>query len=358
MSEYPRIEHLSWLEGNAFLLDLETGRKIPLLGKTRDETVSPNGKWVAYYDASQEKIIVADYDGNLILELPSPHRRLEPRYWLDDQHLVLDDWFSLDPEYDFKDPYVILITLNPFTGEQKEWWPSDFSHSLFPNIFGGPTEWPAASELMFAPDMTHLAYSLELPAQRAVAVVLWDMREQKEISRVYTSYAPIWSPDSGQFAISAIPTDLGNFNDGLPYENGSDLYTMDIQGKLRRLTYFSIVPRQSTMEEGYTWSPNGRKIAFWMLDRLHSRSPSLAVVTVESKALVSYCATDETLPESQMAAIIFPPHPIWSPDGQYIAITVLNQDFGRKVLLVELASGKAWKIAENVSAMGWMVSEP
>jgi len=351
LSEYPRVVDKAWLVGNSYLLDLGTGERIPL-GKSRDETVSPDGRRVAFYDDGQEKVIVADYEGNPVWELPSPKRKLEPAYWLDDQRLILNDKLSQDPQYESKYGYADrMILVNPFTNDQQEWWPD------FPNQAQYFYLWPVDSGLMFNPALTHVVYPYNLVGKSPI--VLWDVLNQEEIATLYTTAPPVWSPDGRQFVIRAAPVlkaytpPVVNFDDGLPYENGSDLFLMNLQGELRRLTYFSIVPAQETTEQEYTWSPSGRQIAFWMLERLHSHAPAPMVVDVENKALVSFCET-ENLPEDQFASLIFPPSPVWSPDEQYLVITLLNQDFKRKVLLVELSSGKAWQIAENVSAMGWM----
>lgn len=353
MSEYPRVVNLSWEEGHLFLLDMETGKRIPLARKTRNETVSPDGQWLAFYDASREQVIVADYEGNPVWELPSPKRKLEPAYWLDDQRLILNDKLGQDPQYESKYGYADrMILVNPFTNDQQAWWPD------FPNQAQYFYLWPVDSGLMFNPALTQVVYPSNLVGKSPI--VLWDVLNQQKIATLYTTAPPVWSPDGRQFAIRAAPVlkaytpPVINVDDGVPYENGNDLFLMNVQGNLYRLTYFSVAPGQETIEEGYTWSPSGQQIAFWMLDRLHSQAPSPMVVNVENKALVNYCKT-ENLPEGIYASLIFPPSPVWSPDEQYMVITVLNQDFERKVLLVELASGKAWKIAENVSARGWML---
>ena len=136
------------VEGESYLLDLQSGERISL-GHTRFETVSPDGKWLAYYDTEQEQVAVVDYEGRLIYETPAPQRQLQPAYWLDNQRLLLD---QSNPDYLDGTPWDLVI-LNPFTDERQEWHP-DFPNQAYANS----RDWLLHSNLVFNPAMTHLIY--------------------------------------------------------------------------------------------------------------------------------------------------------------------------------------------------------
>ncbi len=58
--------------------------------------------------------------------------------------------------------------------------------------------------------------------------------------------------------------------------------------------------------------------------------------------------------DASLAAPLVPP-PLWSPDGRQIMVENSAADGSSRVLLVDLASGVAAEIAEEVRPEGWMV---
>jgi len=53
----------------------------------------------------------------------------------------------------------------------------------------------------------------------------------------------------------------------------------------------------------------------------------------------------------------FPAEPVWSPDGQYLAVEVANKTSwwsAPDIVVVSLTERYAFKIAEGISLMGWL----
>ena len=333
------------VEGDSYLLDLQSGERISL-GHTRFETVSPDGKWLAYYDIEQEQVVVVDHRGNLIFETPAPERQLTPRYWLDNQRLLLDQKVSAPGATALE-----LLILNPFTDERQEW------RSDFPNQAHANLDWWLYSNLVFNPALTHLIY----PAfEESIPIVLWNVQAEQVVTKIYegsTRSIPRWSPDGRYFVTDApLRSDRTppfiNFEDGLPYQGGTELFLVNRDGDLQRLTYFTVL--QERRQSGYIWARDGHGIAFYSR-HWNSRTPDLAYIDLDTGSVFDYCAT-RPLPEDHLAILIYPPDIVWSPDGDYLAVTFLDNEFRYTVNLVELSSGDAWQIGEDLSVMGWMVS--
>jgi WD40 repeat protein len=333
------------VEGDSYLLDLKSGERISL-GHTRFETVSPDGKWLAYYDTEQEQVAVVDYEGRLIFETPAPQRQLTPRYWLDNQRLLLDQKVSTPGATALE-----LLILNPFTNERQEWHP-DFPSQAYAN-----PNWLLYSNLVFNPALTHLIY----PAlEEDFSIVLWNVQSEQVIRKIYWGSSrsiPRWSPDGRYFVTDApLRSDRTprfiNFEDGLPYQGGTELFLVNQDGDVQRLTYFAVL--QERRQSGYIWARDGHGIAFYSL-YWNSRTPDLAYFDLETGSVFDYCET-RSLPENYDATLIYPPDIVWSPESDYLAVTFLDDNFRYTVNLVELSTGDAWQIDEDLSAMGWMVS--
>lgn len=171
------------------------------------------------------------------------------------------------------------------------------------------------------------------------------------------STMPRWSPD-GRFFVTDAPLRSAdqlshiNFEDGLQYQGGTELFLVNLDGNIQRLTYFTVL--QPRMQHDYIWARDGHGIAFYSLP-WYSFTPDLAYYDLDTGITINYCATRE-LPEDGSALPIFPPDIVWSPDGDYLAVTFLDDNFRYTVNLVELSSGDAWQIGEDLSVMGWMWS--
>jgi len=130
---------------------------------------------------------------------------------------------------------------------------------------------------------------------------------------------PAWSPDGGKIAFAST---------GTPWDYGSDIYVMNVDGSHRRgLT-------QTGVDWGPAWSPDGSRIAF---TSFRDNNSEIYVMNADGSNVVNltHAATGEA-------------EPSWSPDGSKIAFTsdrggnadiyVMNADGSQPIKLTQSSS--------------------
>jgi Tol biopolymer transport system component len=140
---------------------------------------------------------------------------------------------------------------------------------------------------------------------------------------------------------------------------GEEFYSIELEGEVTRLTY--LTDTYSKVRIGkWNWSPDGRDIALWLevepvsypnLDLELGLEPAwrLAVFNTVTKVETNYC-----FPGGNAYVA-----PLWSPDGRQIVVQNVSQTTGKEqIFLVDIASGSAGKIAEDLVPVGWMVNSP
>jgi hypothetical protein len=349
-----RVVFYSMKEGiPSYILDLKTGDQI-ILGSTIDETVSPDGSKVAYSDLDKDSIVISNSSGKKLKVIPDPDEILITTYWLDNQRLVLQKRRT-----DFGDLFLLpsLVILDPFTGEQQEWIQEEYpNQEKYPNIRTMPNEvkWFYDVRLFINPSLTRLVYAA---SEKDFPVILWDTISNREVTRIHFGsfwVAPWWSPDGSRFVVSAPisfaveGTTYTNIDDGLPDLGGTDLFLVNQNGDIERLTYFSTMYWATTVFSA-GWSKDGKQIA--IMEKIETKEvalndaiPQLMVVDIESGDVTNYCITGSS--------------PIWSLDGKYILITQTDEKIQDHVILIDLQTSQAWEIAQDAFAQGWMVPEP
>ena len=131
-------------------------------------------------------------------------------------------------------------------------------------------------------------------------------RLQLLLSNISLSSGPRWSPDGQQALVIGLP-DFPNFG-------YFEFYTISRSGEVARLTDLGAYKAKISINRiriSYSWSPDGRYIAFWItIDE--DPVERLAVLDVSTHSVVNYC-----VPGLKPLGA-YPP--IWSSDGQQMVV--------------------------------------
>ncbi|HSQ17397.1 MAG TPA: hypothetical protein VLM83_06850, partial [Anaerolineales bacterium] len=310
-----------------FLYQSRTGDLLPMV-QDDDQSitspiVSPNGMWLAYqrYRPDPHMLIVARADGepNLIIPMENDWGML--LHWLDDQNLIMTRWVFPVPLVDS------TIILNPFTGERRDLSPDypDFYDSYPPPFWG---EDFLLIRTIYDPTLSRVVYpKYSDPA----AAVLWNL-ETYEVLAYFEDISqygesPKWSPSGESLAIIGTEYILGEFR--------QEIFTISRDGEKRQLTNLAGEYSDARINN-YSWSPDGRSIAFWV-DRIEFSNRTgyyLMVIDVATGAMTNYCVfggSEHTSPEA----------PIWSPSGELLAVEYLRDDGSAIIIVVDLINGYA-----------------
>jgi Tol biopolymer transport system component len=164
-------------------------------------------------------------------------------------------------------------------------------------------------------------------------------------SRDYYGGIPVWSPNGEKFVI-ALAENVPQVRD-----SADELYIITSDGYSKRITY--LTEQYAYVDIGeYSWSPDGRYIAFWLtIDPRTDFIENLAVIDTQALILTSYCIPGKVGGGSGAH------YPIWSPDGKQLVVeNITNSDNQINVLLVDIQEGIAVNISHDMTPEGWMVN--
>jgi hypothetical protein len=176
---------------------------------------------------------------------------------------------------------------------------------------------------------------------------------------------PVWSPDGSMLLTSAMPRYLLvgegdqrevvplsqsgvangdvyiNIDDSEPYVGGFDLVVVNKSGVISRLSH--LTTRFVAREDGWTWAPDGTKVAFLLsLDADVTGPFHLVVLDVLTGVVTDLCV------EAYGS-------PYWSPDSSKLAFNASTTSLPwTDVYVADLSSGNMSKIAEDANVVGWM----
>jgi Tol biopolymer transport system component len=187
-------------------------------------------------------------------------------------------------------------------------------------------------------------------------LILEDMNTRKTVSILENHYwpdinTPCWAPGGQEFAVSATLEGLDEHNVPLHFE----LYRVSVDGTVTQLTDMVDQFDRYTIGGDCTWSPDGKKIAFWLnttdpFPKVHPSQANLAVVDIDRNRLTIY-SIESTFGAQQKT--------VWSPDGQRLLLGIVQSDYQDvSTVLVDLAEGWVAHIADDMTPEGWMVNNP
>ena len=292
--------------------------------------VSPDQKLIAAY--SEETLKVTVYDSS---------RRMINRFKVGDVSFAswVNDYEILF--FDRSDEMNIASIYNVFNGEKRIIF-LDFPNIAYKNRMPGAGWFGyvfSPQKIVVHPSQGYLLY----PATDVSLIdaygylVLWDQKAQKEITRLSNinklSSEPVWSPDGEYYVVEMMGkyVDLGN------------IFLGDVEGNVTNITNLE----DAANFYGFSWSPDGEKIAFWYYyvneGEIYSDS-HLSVLDVNSGELQVFCLEGYGKIH-------------WSVDEKTLFVSILsNPSRGdQAAAIISLQEGWISVLGEDYEALGWMV---
>ena len=278
--------------------------------------VSPSQSKLAFWDIEKEKLLIVSSDREPIATVSESNRVLVPMQWITEDELIVER--------------IDIQEYRPYDEHHYFFWDleTDNQVNLTPPIpfysIGEDAWWYTDPLYIVNQSKSHLVFN------DGWDVVLWDLKKNKEVIRLYSAVkggAPKWSPNGEEFVVGAPPIGYDNKNkkkvlnidDGLPYLFGEDLFIVGISGVVERISYMTT--KFNVEENGLWWSPDGTQIAFWLeFPGNNDYDGQLAIIDIETGMTTNYCV--EGFQEIY-----------WSHDGKYLAITSMLFKNGREDII-------------------------
>lgn len=262
-------------------------------------------------------------------------------------------------------------------------WTAEAMPATYPDIFNprtpNPIAWEeyAPIEASFDPSWTHVVYpSIARPSlAEGGRLVLWDLVNHVEVVSVpgsaWFGSAPRWSPLGDSVAVDS-PAPGQESPQGiwdLSYAR-DELFLLMRTGETKQLTH--LMQSLEAVDVGpRSWSPDGRTIAFWMastpdidadiaLTEAGATSRlgpfRLATVNIHTNQTISLCLprAQSSVSPSGTSLLLQDRAPVWSPDGRQLAVEIQGTAQSTWVVVVDMTTGQALKVAENAGLIGWL----
>lgn len=324
-------------------INLNTGNEIQLSVMETDNhfAVSPSGDYLAYDvwkdGTNQWQINIVDATGNQLKTFNEED--LESFEWLGSDKLFIN---SLSNKLEHS-PLILLSPfenneklIEPFITEEERIIPSD--REL---IYG----WGfyAFHKIIYNSTFTRAIYASS--DENGAKIVFRDLLSNKDISTLRSREAwgvsPKWSPDDAKIAIGM------NINSA---DENNEIVVLDQNGTLIFTTHLAELYEKSYISS-LSWSPDGKKIAFWYTANENINSAlRLAILDTSTQKITDFCTSKDS------------PHyrwhtndksPIWSPDSNYLLIETTNDDIPNAVI-IDISNGNAVIIKNSYEPVGWM----
>jgi len=184
---------------------------------------------------------------------------------------------------------------------------------------------------------------------------LYDVNQKKELASLPLTDAtdPQWSPDGKLFVIKSKAVSSTG-------EAGDEFFIVSRDGPdFRQLTYLGNLDPGISIG-AYSWSPDSRKIAFWMKTKDASEY-SLASLDLNTGAITNYCVNGVASYNSDLSTgshpgpVVKTGKPVWSPDQTQLLISQFDTAHKHiNVILVDLVQGLNFKLTRDVEPVGWL----
>ena len=334
----------------ASLFYLNTRQSMPMRpGKVNNIQVSPDGLTYAVHEKTDDLIKFFSASGKLIRTLSPGEYQYGLDHWLNDEQIALNILTDVGMPF-YKYP-VDQVIYNPYTSGQKR-----MISDLYPDIDQADARriWEGFSTTKYDPLLKKVVYPGKIAkdylGKSGWGYVLWDLEKQVKLAEIVTSYnraTPKWAPDGSRFVI--------NDSDG-----DGEFYAVTRDGEVTQLSRLNPKRPPDSAKSGYfsdlySWSPDGRYLAFWLETFQNSTiQGTLAVLDTETGKVINTCISagfeDKGAPVLDSKFV-----PIWSPDGKYL-VTEANrrEDGSYQSVLIDLEGKFGAELEENKFAVGWL----
>ena len=253
------------LEGNdnVYVLSSKNQQVLPVSNLESDERiyfpkVSPDGSWLQFnltkYDKKgiivEEKLVLLSSDLQAQESFLWEENWSDVIGWLDNARLVI-----LSKAL----PTGAIVIFNPFSNHRQVLLPT------FPDIYDvspSTTGWNFA-RVVYDPTLTRVTYLNG--EQPQASIVFWDLQNSKELWSLQdwrvTMNQPQWSPDGMQLVV-VVPSE-GN----LDY---FEFLSINHKGEVTSL-WKEAIPYPVNYSVPFTWSQDGKYIAFWLNNNEENR---------------------------------------------------------------------------------------
>ncbi len=339
------------------LYDLRTYHETLLDKASFVMATSPDASRLAYTKEEASKkfsgnLVVVNSDATKVFDIEVPENWIGVIRWNEPDSLLIEKFIQ--------QPYQLAnsIAYNLDTGTSEEYLSNypGITHSIPLLGWGNYTY----SRAVYDPSFSRVVYRGSDTSGAETILALYSVDSRNEIARFHQGDylmggAPQWSRD-GQYFIAGIypqhqvgDTLYKNVTDDFPYQGGYELFRVNRDGKVQRLTH--LTTKYQAGEEAFSLSPDEKQIAFWLNLNYEAgdlnADRKLAILDVATGEITNLC----------LAGGASPYPPIWSPDGNYLAVSryYVAGNILSDVVFVDLKQGDATKIDENTIATGWLV---
>lgn len=319
--------------------------------------VSPNQAQIAFRRIVRDQMRIQTLEDSLVIAAESGRvvsvQPWHPHWsalagWLDEERLVINASARFGEEALGKKP-ATLVVLHTVSGRQRALSPD------FPNLnleYPVP-DWAGWGVTMYDPSLTRVVYPYDAHGRYDAGYTLWDVPGRQVLAHIPASLrtlAPRWSPDGSRFVVAAAH---GSGPSWLAFE----LYSARRDGgAVERLTFLTEYYR-AVYIQAYTWSPDGRQIAFWIVENpqgvpfIEHGEAHLAILDTATGEVTNTCVPGDH--DASTAPPRVPP-PLWSPDGTQLLVENSAKTGPSQLLLVDLAREEAVVIAHGLQPVGWL----
>ena len=326
--------------GIYFLLDLATMNKTVINSNFLTVSVSPDGKHYAYKDYKEHLLKIYSADNQLLASYDWKENWSYLSKWQNNQSVIIykTNEIQVTPSLavPMRNDYPrTLILFDPFSNQEQILAPD------YPGIdrANPALGWDDSGTTVYNYQLTQVVYP---SITSGLGVTLWDIPSGTVIIEEINPYRhgyPKWAQDGSKFIISWLE---------------DELYIVTSQGELSQITNFNQGGYQYRPEY-YSWSPDGRYIAFWLDDREASFG-NFMILDTHSQEITDYCIS---LGYNSFG-FLETPLPIWAQNGKAVVIEARldGEENGKTaLLLLDLENNLAIRLADNAVPVGWLESE-